>query len=480
MHGIILHGNAYCVDSEIGRFCFNVYDVTGASGNVIIEGTKWLPPLHAREWYQTFGFKELVLFLGATRHSYRNIQEEINRLRHQEVGGTPLNTLRDATEREGRQILSFLDAKTQNILEKNGFSDKGVPTEACPVADQSPHYIHSHVSEDAVSVALKLVQGEMRKANMSENMIEEAGQRANPSDFEQLHDSINVCVDDVEVKKQKETRKKKTKEQPCEGIGPNEPNKTGTDSSHNFQSPSGCNGDQSLSSGLVEASTVHTRPKVQNSVARIEHAGHGITLTGRSVFDVLLYVMAFIINNNLCMKKLLLFVDGQRSLHSSVLNMFSWFYGKIIVLDWFHLVEKIKEDLSAALKGRHIRNKHLKHIVRFLWYGLFDRAVQYVIDIPESDIRDSTALDRLIRYLERNRSCIPFYALRKKLGLQNSSNRVECANNLVTSTRQKKCGMSWSKEGSHSLTSLTVVVRNGHVMDWVENRVIPFQFAKAA
>ena len=373
-----------------------------------------------------------------------------------------------------------MDAKTQNILEKEGFTHEGVPTAVCPVVDKSQHYIYGHASEDAVSAALKLVQGNMRKNNIGENMIEEAGQRANAQDFEQSHDSINVCVDEVEVKKQKETRQKKTKGQPCEGVGSTEPNKTENDGSHNSQSPGGCNGDQGLSSDAVGTSTVHTRPKVQNSVARIEHAGHGITLTGRSIFDVLLYVMAFIINNNLCMKKLLFFVDGQRSLHSSVLNMFSWYSGKSVVLDWYHLVEKIKEDLSAALKGRHIRNKHLKPIVRFLWYGLFDRAIQYVGDIPELDIRDSTALDRLIRYFERNRSCIPFYALRKKLGLQISSNRVECANNLVTSTRQKKCGMSWSKEGSHALTSLTAVVRNGHVRDWVENRVIPFLFSKAA
>ena len=173
--------------------------------------------------YQTFGFKELVLFLGSTRHSYRNIKEEINRLRHQEVGGTPLNTLRDATEKEGRQILDFLDAKTQNILEREGFTHEGVPTAVCPVVDKSQHYIHGHVSEDAVFAALKLVQGKMRKDNMSENMIEEAGQRANPSDFEQLHDFIGVCVDDVEVKKQKETRKKKTKEQSCEGSSSIEP-----------------------------------------------------------------------------------------------------------------------------------------------------------------------------------------------------------------------------------------------------------------
>lgn len=510
---VTLHGSPYRVDGEIGRFQFNVYDVTGASGNVIVEGTSWLPPLHAREWYQTFGFKEMAIFFGSTQQSYRHIKDGINRFRHQTVGGTPLNTLRDATEREGCKIIDFMDAKTQSILDKEGFSHNGIPTESCPLVNQN--HIHGHASEVTVLAALKLVQENMRKVSMSEDMIEEAGKRANPSDFEQLHDSVNVCVDEVEVKKQRETRRRETKKQSCE-CGSTAQNRIETDNSHNSQAssdtdnfldktgqedqigqkasesfhsdaqkesqtpPSDCNGSQDPSSDVGGTLTVKIRQKVQNSVARIEHAGNGITLTGRSVFSVLLYVMAFIINNNLHVKKLLFFLDGQRSLHSSVLNMFSWYSGKSIILDWFHLVEKIKEDLSAALKGRHIRNKHLKPIVRFLWYGLFDRAIQYVRNIPESDIRDITALDRLINYFERNRACIPFYALRKKLGLQNSSNRVECANNLVTSVRQKNSGMSWSKEGSHSLTSLTATVRNGHVKHWVENRVIPFQFSKAA
>lgn len=513
---VTLHGSPYRVDGEIGRFQFNIYDVTGASGNVIVEGTSWLPPLHAREWYQTFGFKEMSIFFGSTQQSYRNIKDEINRFRHQTVGGTPLNTLRDATEREGCKVIAFMDAKTQIILEKEGFSHNGIPTEICPLVNQN--HIHGHASEGAVSAALKLVHKNMRKANMDENMIEEASQLANPSCFEQLHDSVNICVDEVEVKKQKETREKKTKLQTSEGRKSTEYDRECIDDIHNSQlssgiinlsgemdkngmedpknfgsshsdaqtdthecQPSGCNDNgQGTSSDVAGKLTEKSRQKIQNAVARIEHGGNGITLTGRSVFNVLLYVVAIILNNNIHTKKLLFYVDGQRSLHTSILSLFYWCSGMSIVLDWFHLVERTKKDLSSALKGRHIRNHHLRPILRFLWYGLVDRAIQYVRNIPESDVRDSEVLDRLVGYFERNRSCIPFYALRKQLGLQNSSNRVECQNNLVTSRRQKKSGMSWSKGGSHSLTSLTSVVRNGHVKHWVEKRAIPFQLAKTA
>ena len=75
---------------------------------------------------------------------------------------------------------------------------------------------------------------------------------------------------------------------------------------------------------------------------------------------------------------------------------------------------------------------------------------------------------------------MPCYALRRQLGLPNSSNPVERSNNLVTATRQKKKGMSWSIEGSQALTALKAVVCNGHVAHWVKQRVIPLQLAQAS
>ncbi len=101
--------------------------------------------------------------------------------------------------------------------------------------------------------------------------------------------------------------------------------------------------------------------------------------------------------------------------------------------------------------------------------------------LPFSELKDPAAIKRLIGYLERNRSNIPCYALRRQLGLPNSSNPIERANNLVTSNRQKHHGMSWSKEGSYALTALSAVVLNGATRVWVRNRIVPFKFvAKAA
>ena len=134
-----------------------------------------------------------------------------------------------------------------------------------------------------------------------------------------------------------------------------------------------------------------------------------------------------------------------------------------------------------ACRGREIRNRHLPVLLGLLWFGLLDRAQDYLRSIAASELKDPAAIARLIGYLERNRSHIPCYALRRQLGLPNSSNAVERANNLVTSKRQKHHGISWSTEGSHALTALSAVVLNGATRAWVQNRIVPFKFvAKAA
>jgi hypothetical protein len=60
------------------------------------------------------------------------------------------------------------------------------------------------------------------------------------------------------------------------------------------------------------------------------------------------------------------FVDGQRVLQDSIINFFSWYINIGIILDWYHLEKKCKEQLSLALKGRHIRNEILETLTDLL------------------------------------------------------------------------------------------------------------------
>jgi hypothetical protein len=172
--------------------------------------------------------------------------------------------------------------------------------------------------------------------------------------------------------------------------------------------------------------------------------------------------------------QLVFFTDGARAIHDKIENMFSFTKYKII-LDWFHVVKKFKEFLSMAFKSRELRNDFLRIIFPMLWYGNVDGAINALKNVDKSKVKNATKLDELIKYLERVRNYIPNYALRKKLGLRNSSNLVEKANDVVVAKRQKNNGMSWSVEGSTSLATVTCVRANGNLKSWTENKSIPFK-----
>jgi hypothetical protein len=70
---------------------------------------------------------------------------------------------------------------------------------------------------------------------------------------------------------------------------------------------------------------------------------------------------------------------------------------------------------------------------------------------------------------------IPCYAIRKRLGLKNSSAIGEKMNDVLVSSRQKHNGMSWSKNGSLALAALTAVKRNGEHRSWLEKKELKFK-----
>ena len=75
-------------------------------------------------------------------------------------------------------------------------------------------------------------------------------------------------------------------------------------------------------------------------------------------------------------------------------------------------------------------------------------------------IKSQKALEDLAGYIKRKQENIPCYALRKALGLHNSSNPVEKENDLLVAQRQKGRGMAWSREGSAALAAVTVAGQN--------------------
>ena len=298
--------------------------------------------------------------------------------------------------------------------------------------------------------ALASVEQAMRRRNLSGKEIDGVKNDVKTADYENHKDAVNIAVNDVGVKKQKEQRCCFSTEE-AEIAG-----KSGQSTQKN------------------------KRPTVQNMVAQITHGEKSFTLAGAGVLQVLGFILAFLLHNKLISLQLKFFVDGQRSLQNAIINFFYWHSSLSLIFDWFHLVKKFKEELSLACRWCRVRNEHLKQLFRLLWFESVDQAQNYLRCIPDYNLKNPSAITRLIEYLERNRKWIPCYVLRKQLKLTNSSNAVERANNLVTSKRQKYNGMSWSKEGSHALTTLSTIVLNNGTNDWVRGKEVNLCFAEAA
>jgi hypothetical protein len=431
---IINNAHPYHADGEIGRFTFTTHTAVKEDGTEYNTAGELFACLKAKEWYKTSGFKEIAIVYGDTESSYRKTEKLINRIRYQEEGGTPLRTLRDGTLSEGLKIIGLIEDKTDNILKVHRFTGNGV---------------FNGCSDDYNAEPVKLPGDRVREAvEKCQRRFEEKGMVAeekisdNPLCYEDPGQTVNISDDDVVVKKQKEKRESRT---------------DGKEKEENKKKKK--------------------RKYVHNTVVHVEKGGESYILNGSGMTAVLRILIAFLLHNDLLRYRLQFFTDGHVTLNTLILKCFSWHKNMAIILDWFHLVKKCKEKLSLSMRGRDIRNEILRGLLPLLWYGLTDDAAEYLRNTDDRLVKNSKALKELIDYLERNKPYIPSYAVRKELGLRNSSNIGEKMNHLIVSERQKHNGMSWSETGSVTLASLTALIKNNEYKRWFEDGDINFKLA---
>ncbi len=354
--------------------------------------------------------------------SFHQTTEMLNRFRHQEEGGTPPRTLKDNTKKEGDAIMDEITKKTEHILLLNNFSKDGIYEGTN--AEYSENKIVTILRKKIVKAAESLDNG-----YDIEEMLK------NPVPYEDSKDAVRVSIDDVTVKKQKENREQFTVEE---------------------------------NSG---------KKYVHDTIAHVTKNGKSYVLNGYSTIQVLRILIAFIFHNKLSKHRIQFFTDGHTALNDAIRKRFSWITNIGIILDWYHLVKKFKEQLSLAMKGRDLRNQILRQIMPLLWHGLTPKAIALLENLDEKGIKKQSAIEKLIGYLKRNEQSIPCYAIRKEIGLCNSSAIGEKMNDIVVSKRQKHNGMSWSKDGSVSLASITALKRNKEQQRWFEYDDLNFKLA---
>jgi hypothetical protein len=355
--------------------------------------------------------------------SFRKSCKKLNRVRREGEGGTPIRTLANAAEIEGEKISEYINQKTASILKENEFDFNGIPI------NKEQQYGISMEYEKTNEITLKTAINKYNESRPDEIKIDES--QCNVF-YEKKSSTVNISIDDVGVKKQVEHREK---------------------------------------------NEIKKLKYVQNTVVHIEKSTEKYLLNARSTVAVLPIVIAFLLYNRLQHSYIRFFVDGEQSLHSAILNKFRWHKSFGILLDWYHVDKKCQTRLSSALNNKNMRNSIIDEVEKYLWIGKIDDAINVLKSVDPKYIKDVSHIDKLIEYFERNRSYIPCYALRKELGLRNSSNRGEKANDLIVSERQKHNGMSWSKDGSNALATVTCLHLNNEQQRWFDNRTLSFKLA---
>lgn len=407
----------YLVDGAVGRFSFHTHFALNENGVRFDTSQSFFAPLAPKQFYLTSGFKERAMILGDTEESYRKTTEWMNFMRHQPEGGTPHRTLHDQTQKEGLALSDHLKQRADEINHGN-FRPDG-------------YCINPDISRggELVSLPMDVIQDTVAEMSTDYKPIELLN---NPVIYEDPDETVNMSIDDVTPKRQKDTR----------------------------ESPK---------------VTEHDRKYVHDTICHIEHGCSKYVLATGGTKPCLWLLIAFLLSNSLFGKRLQFFTDGHKGLNAAIAKHFGWYKNTQIILDWYHLCKKFKEELSMAMKGRTLRNEALREIMPLLWHGLTNKAISYLEEIPASKIKNKEHIQKLIVYLGRNKSSIPNYAVRKRLKLRNSSNVGEKMNDLVVSNRQKKNGMSWAKQGSLNLATITTLKMNNEYHNWFRNKEVKFR-----
>jgi hypothetical protein len=155
----------------------------------------------------------------------------------------------------------------------------------------------------------------------------------------------------------------------------------------------------------------------------------------------------------------------------------TWFEGlgidsKAMVLCWWHLRKRCYESMSSAGGPKDRRRAFEKELLGHLWRGQVDAAIELLKGALEW-VRNPSAVEDLIGYLEKRRAYIPDYEQRQRAGLWIASTRVEKYNDWAVSGRCKHRGMSWSEPGVLALAALEAARRNGELDEWRRVRELP-------
>jgi len=414
----------YAIESELGVISTKSHRAAREKETIYDSSKELFEEVSSREKFKSIRFKELALDYS-TDMSVRDASRRLNRIRHESTtkgvrAGISAQTYRNTVEREGMEIEAAMEKKCIESLCSNGFNSDGEMLESNEFNELDSKF----TPEESKYMQIEAIGTAAAELNLKNKVY--------VADYESPENAVNISVDDVGVDRQTEVRPRGEEEQP---------------------------------------------KRVNNSVVHVESDDRKYILKSSNVFGVLRLLLGFLLRGGLLKKQLVFFTDGAREIHNAISRMFAFANYKII-LDWYHLQKKCKEQLSMGLKGSKIRNEFLDELLPCLWFGNIDGSISLLQNIDSKKVKSPEFIAKLAEYFERVREFIPCYALRKELGLRNSSNLGEKSNDLIVSSRQKHNGMSWSDDGSHAFASVAAALCNNELEQWLHANSLSFKLSK--
>lgn len=130
-----------------------------------------------------------------------------------------------------------------------------------------------------------------------------------------------------------------------------------------------------------------------------------------------------------------------------------------VILDWFHLVKKVKDRISRMGGSRNAKKALRQGVVGALWRGEVDAALEQ-LEQYRGTAKNQKALDELEDYLRARREWLPHYQERRRRQQYIGSGHVEKLNDRLVARRQKHQGMHWNLITSGALAVLKVLQLN--------------------
>ena len=385
---------------------------------------------------------------ACAKSSFRDAEDISNGLlRREKADCFSFRTLQDTVCREGKQVENEMSRMAGMELKMYGFDPKtGKPMEGVTLSDTLTNPKISEGDRELMAERMEEAAAKYHETTEDpeeqvrwENIVENVGTIPG--------NTVILCVDEVGVHQQKGTRGDGDAESKQ---GKNTKKKDAREGRH-----------------YEETTVVYLRAREGS-----------YRFAAGDILSAVLMSFGFMLHWNMLQgRDLMIFSDGALNIKNVIHDVFS-FRPYTLNLDWFHLRKHCYEVLTMALVGG-LKNKERNEEIRYhfdkrLFAGNIEEAKRYLDDLDPSTIKNPGKIEELKKYLDRKSYGIYPYAVRKEMGIINSSNQGEKSNDLVVAQRCKHNGMSWTGSGITGMRNINLVILNNETA-WYETHTLSFK-----